>query len=99
MENPFVYGKIVRGKYFADRKAEIAELINDITSDQNVIVFSPRRYGKTSLILEVLDRLKVEGLLNFYLDLFKVMSQETFIAAYAKEVARLQGEQFDGAKN
>jgi len=99
MENPFVYGKIVRGKYFADRKAEIAELINDITSDQNVIVFSPRRYGKTSLILEVLDRLKVEGLLNFYLDLFKVMSQETFIPAYAKEVARFHGEQFDGALN
>lgn len=91
MENPFVYGKVVRGKYFADREAEIAELINDIASGQNVIVFSPRRYGKTSLILEVLDRVKAEGLLTFYLDLFKVTSQETFIAAYAKEVARLHG--------
>ena len=99
MENPFVYGKVVRGKYFADREAEIAELINDIASGQNVIVFSPRRYGKTSLILEVLDRVKAEGLLTFYLDLFKVTSQETFIAAYAKEVARLHGEQFDGAQN
>jgi len=91
MENPFVYGKVVRGRYFADREAEIAELINDIASGQNVIVFSPRRYGKTSLILEVLDRVKAEGLLTFYLDLFKVTSQETFIAAYAKEVARLHG--------
>jgi len=91
MENPFVYGKVVRGKYFADRDAEIAELVNDIASGQNVIVFSPRRYGKTSLILEVLDRVKAEGLLTFYLDLFKVTSQETFIAAYAKEVARLHG--------
>jgi hypothetical protein len=51
MENPFVYGKVVRGKYFADREAEIAELVNDIASGQNVIVFSPRRYGKTSLKL------------------------------------------------
>jgi AAA+ ATPase superfamily predicted ATPase len=50
MKSPFVYGKVVRGKYFADRKAKIAELINDIMSGQNVIVFSPRRYGKTSLI-------------------------------------------------
>ena len=71
MENPFVYGKVVRGKYFADREAEIAELINDIASGQNVIVFSPRRYGKTSLILEVLDRVKAEGLLTFYLDLLR----------------------------
>ena len=91
MENPFVYGKVVRGKYFADREAEIAELRNDIASSQNVIVFSPRRYGKTSLILEVLDRVKVDGLLTCYIDLFKVTSQETFIAAYAREVARLQG--------
>ena len=99
MENPFVYGKVVRGNYFADREAEIAELTNDIASGQNVIVFSPRRYGKTSLILEVLDRVKAEGLLTFYIDLFKVTSQETFIAAYAKEVARLQGEQFYRAQN
>lgn len=91
MENPFVYGKVVRGKYFANREAEIAELKNDIASSQNVIVFSPRRYGKTSLILEVLDRVKDEGLLTCYIDLFKVTSQETFIAAYAREVARLQG--------
>jgi len=91
VENPFVYGKVVRGKYFADREAEIAELVNDIASSQNVIVFSPRRYGKTSLILEVLDRVKAEGTLTFYLDLFKVTSQETFIAASAKEVARLHG--------
>ncbi len=91
MENPFVYGKVVRGKYFADREAEIAELKNDIASSQNVIVFSPRRYGKTSLILEVLDRVKDDGLLTCYIDLFKVTSQETFIAAYAREVARLQG--------
>ena len=91
MENPFVYGKVVRGKYFADREAEIDELKNDIASSQNVIVFSPRRYGKTSLILEVLDRVKDEGLLTCYIDLFKVTSQETFIAAYAREVARLQG--------
>ena len=91
MENPFVYGKVFRGKYFADREAEIAELKNDIASSQNVIVFSPRRYGKTSLILEVLDRVKVDGLLTCYIDLFKVTSQETFIAAYAREVARLQG--------
>lgn len=91
MENPFVYGKVVRGKCFADREAEIAELRNDIASSQNVIVFSPRRYGKTSLILEVLDRVKAEGLLTCYIDLFKVTSQETFIAAYAREVARLQG--------
>ena len=91
MENPFVYGKVARGESFADREVEIEELMTDIASGQNVIIFSPRRYGKTSLVLEVLDRVKEEGLLTVYLDLFKVTSEEGFIAAYAKEVAKLQG--------
>jgi len=90
MENPFVYGKVVRGEFFADREAESEELMADIASGQSVIIFSPRRYGKTSLILEVLDRAREEGLLAVYLDLFKVTSEEGFIAAYAKELAKLQ---------
>ena len=89
MENPFVYGKVARGEAFADREAEIDELMADIASSQNVIIFSPRRYGKTSLILEVLDRIRKQGLLVLYLDLFKVTSEEGFIAAYAKEIAGL----------
>jgi len=89
VENPFIYGKVAYGESFADREAEVEELIADIASGQNVIIFSPRRYGKTSLILEVLDRVKEEGFLAVYLDLFKVTSKEAFIAAYAKEMARL----------
>lgn len=90
MENPFVYGKVARGEFFADREAESEELMADIASGQSVIIFSPRRYGKTSLILEVLDRAREEGLLAVYLDLFKVTSEEGFIAAYAKQLAKLQ---------
>lgn len=90
MENPFVYGKVARGESFTDREAESEELMADIASGQSVIIFSPRRYGKTSLILEVLDRVREEGLLAVYLDLFKMTSEEGFIAAYAKELAKLQ---------
>ena len=90
MENPFVYGKVARGEFFADREEESQELMADIASGQSVIIFSPRRYGKTSLILEVLDRAKSEGFLAVYLDLFKVTSEEGFIVAYAKEIAKLQ---------
>jgi len=90
MENPFVYGKVARGEFFADREVESEELMADIASGQSVIIFSPRRYGKTSLILEVLDRARGEGFLAVYLDLFKVTSEEGFIATYAKELAKLQ---------
>jgi hypothetical protein len=91
MKNPFVYGKVARGESFADRKRELAELSSDILSGQNVILFSPRRYGKTSLILEVLERVRAQGVLTVYLDLFKVVSEGDFVSAYAREVARLCG--------
>ena len=53
-KNPFIYGEEVSGEYFCDREEEIKELLRDIENSQNVIIFSPRRYGKTSLIKEVL---------------------------------------------
>ncbi len=92
MTNPFVYGKVARGEYFADREREIEELTGDILSGQNVILFSPRRYGKTSLIMEVLDRARGLGALTVYLDLFAVVSEEDFVKAYAREVAKLCGK-------
>ncbi|MCD6541162.1 ATP-binding protein [Candidatus Bipolaricaulota bacterium] len=91
MRNPFVYGKVARGECFADRAREVEELSADILAGQNVILFSPRRYGKTSLILEVLDRLRTQGVLTVYLDLFRITSEEEFVAAYAREIARLCG--------
>jgi len=91
MRNPFVYGKVARGECFADRAREVEELSADILAGQNVILFSPRRYGKTSLILEVLDQLRTQGVLTVYLDLFRITSEEEFVAAYAREIARLCG--------
>lgn len=89
MNNPFIYGTVARGEYFADRESELQELTNDILNSQNVIIFSPRRYGKTSLILEVLDKVRQDGVLALYLDLFKVTSKPKFIAAYAQEISKL----------
>ena len=52
--NPFRFGDVATGEHFTDRKAEITELVRDLRSGQSVLVISPRRYGKTSLITAVL---------------------------------------------
>jgi len=54
LKNPFVYGETVSGDNFCDRSLETKELVTDVKNGQNVIIFSPRRYGKTSLIKQVL---------------------------------------------
>lgn len=88
MKNPFVYGKSVVGEEFADRKEEIRELMLDLKSGQNVLIYSPRRYGKTSLMLEVLSRLRAEGFLTIYVDLFPLTTLTNFAELYAAAIAQ-----------
>lgn len=57
-QNPFFWGKITTGKYFADRKEILKEMILDISSGINLILYGPRRIGKTSLISESFNQLK-----------------------------------------
>ena len=76
MENPFRYGGVATGVYFTDRSAELAGIEADIRSGQNVVVISPRRYGKTSLIFQALEHLRGEGVLVAYVDLFRAPTKE-----------------------
>jgi len=69
MENPFKYGGIVRGPYFADRKRELAELVGEMKNVGRVFLTSPRRFGKTCLLFNLMDRLQGLGLATAYLDL------------------------------
>jgi len=86
MENPFIYGDVVTGRHFADREKELKELIADIKSGQNIIMYSPRRYGKTSLILKVLEKLEKGGMLTAYLNLFEITSELEFTEKFASAV-------------
>lgn len=57
-ENPFIFGKVVRGEHFCDRKEEISQIKKIVDSNQHMIIISPRRYGKTSLVVNALERNK-----------------------------------------
>ena len=47
---PFHFGTVVSGDFFYDRAAESRALHDEIVGGQNVVLYAPRRYGKTSLI-------------------------------------------------
>lgn len=59
--NPFRYGTVVDDPYFINRVKELAEVKQSLLSGQNLIIYSPRRYGKTSLIKKVLKGFAAEG--------------------------------------
>ncbi len=89
MKNPFVYGKEVSKENFCNRSSEIKELIRDIENSQNVMIYSQRRFGKTSLIKRVYEELDSKRILTVYVDLYPVLSEEDFIRVYAKELSKI----------
>lgn len=87
--NPFFFGEVVTGENFTDRANEIKRLKAELCGGHNIFLISPRRYGKTSLIIRVLEHLKEEGIFTFYMDLYKVASLRELLEAYARGVARV----------
>ena len=50
MKNPFKFGTVVEDAYFTDRKEELVRVKQILDSENHLILISPRRFGKTSLI-------------------------------------------------
>jgi len=88
MKNPFRYGEVVTGDDFADRETELKELTRDLKAGQTIFLISPRRYGKTSLIMNALDTLQKEGFYTAYIDIFKVASFKSLLELYTEVVSR-----------
>lgn len=87
-ENPFVFGTIVSDENFADRKNELKELTADLTGKTNLIIFSPRRYGKTSLMFKVMETLRKKGVICAYVDLYPATNKAKFANILATGIAK-----------
>jgi AAA+ ATPase superfamily predicted ATPase len=73
--NPFRYGAVARGEYFTNRESELRALLGDVRGGQDIVIFSPRRFGKTSLVTRAIEHLREEGTLVAYLDLLGAPSK------------------------
>lgn len=61
MPNPFASGSPVQGDQFGDRDEEARWLVGRMTAGQNVFISSPRRFGKTSLLLRAIPEARARG--------------------------------------
>lgn len=84
--NPFSFGALALDEGFADREAELAELTSDIRNGQDVVVFAPRRFGKSSLVWRAAGTLAGEGVLVAQVDLMTTPSKESLAAALARSI-------------
>ena len=90
IENPFAFGGTVKGRQFIDREEERAELIQDIENHANLVLYAPRRYGKSSLILQVFEDIKKTNtkFIGLYIDFFKIHSREKFLQILSNEYSK-----------
>lgn len=89
MENPFNYLQFATGERFYDREEIRRDLRSRFLSGQtNVVLYGPRRYGKSSLVAELTADLEKAGIPCVTLDVVKVPSIELFVAVYAQKVYR-----------
>ena len=55
MKNPFRYGAKVTGGAFYDRREIKASMLNVLDGCNNVVLYGPSRYGKSSLVAEMIE--------------------------------------------
>ena len=84
--NPFRYGALALDDAFTDRERELAELRSDIRNGQDVVIFAPRRYGKSSLVWRVAQGLIHEGLLVAQVNLMTAPTKEKLAEKLAETI-------------
>ncbi|HEY0392462.1 MAG TPA: ATP-binding protein [Solirubrobacterales bacterium] len=84
--NPFSFGALALDESFADRESELAELVSDIRNGQDVVIFAPRRCGKSSLVWRAARVLSARRVLVAQVDLMTTPTKESLAAALAKSV-------------
>ncbi|GAB6975982.1 AAA family ATPase [Prevotella falsenii] len=85
----FVYGVAVSDYNFIGREQETKRLLDNFRGGINVILMSPRRLGKTSLVKHVCNKLDEEDIITVYLDIFGCKSEYDFYNKLAAEVLKL----------
>lgn len=88
MEKPFVYGMSVEGKNFTDRVKETARLKKDFQHGINVILISPRRIGKTSLVKKVRSEITDPLIMVVIMDIYDCRSEYDFYNRFATAILK-----------
>ncbi|MBQ6254474.1 MAG: ATP-binding protein [Bacteroidales bacterium] len=88
IKNPFLVAGYESPRYFCDRKKETEELSNALRNGRNVTLTSPRRMGKTGLILHLFHLIKEEEPKSavIYVDLYSTESLADFTKVFASAV-------------
>ena len=84
--NPFQFGVVIDDTAFCNRKEEISYLKNQINNGYSTWLFSPRRFGKTSLVEKVFRETKSATCI--FVDLYNIKAIDDFSRKYSSIIAK-----------
>ena len=85
MTNPFKFGTLVDGEFFTDRVNEQDEIRKMLASENHLVLISPRRFGKSSLVAKAV---KASGRPSISLNMQNMLSIEDFASKILRELFR-----------
>ena len=88
MEKSFVYGMSVEGENFTDRVQETKRLKMDLENGINVILVSPRRIGKSSIVKKVMKEITNPKIRMVFMDIYDCRSEYDFYNRFATELLK-----------
>lgn len=87
LNNPFVTAGYIPEEYFCDRNEETEKLIKYLYNNNNIVLISPRRMGKSGLILHTFSRKEMkENFATIYIDILQTSSLKEFVFILGKAV-------------
>ena len=88
MNAPFQYGTLATKENFVDRVEDRAQLKSFLSSHINVMLISPRRWGKSSLVKVAMEELQNEqkDIRVCFIDAFSIGSESEFYRTFASQV-------------
>lgn len=102
MNRAFVYGMSVEGENFTDRVQETKRLKLDFENGINVILVSPRRMGKSSIVKKVKSEITDPAIKVIFMDIYDCRSEYDFYNRFAsvlmKETATKTEQIFENIK-
>jgi len=87
IRNPFITTGYQGSEYFCDREKETESLIKNIENGNNVVLMSPRRMGKTGLLLHAFNQNRIKDAYNtFVIDIYSTGTLQELVAAMGKAI-------------
>jgi hypothetical protein len=91
MDNPFTIERALRGEQLINRAQELAKVTTTLGRAGKLFVIGPRRFGKTSILMTAVDRLRNEKGKALFFNVEAYPTLELLIRAIIAEAANLSG--------